>query len=107
MRDPGAVMAGLHLAQLILTNLFKRFLVALRIILDGNLSRHSAHGVNAAPVTGLDQKVDIRLQKVAVHGDVGAIRQKKIGPVAELFDETENVIPAAAVESRRVRAKLI
>ena len=57
MRHPGAVVPGLHFAQLVLPDLFERLLIGLRIVLDRNLRGHAAHGVNAAAVAGLDQQV--------------------------------------------------
>ena len=47
-----------------------RLLVGRRVVLDRNLRRHAAHRVNAAPVTRLDQQIDVRFQEVAVHGDL-------------------------------------
>ena len=44
-------------------------------------------------------------KKVAVHGDQGAVRQHEARLVAELLDEAEDVVPAAAVQSGRVLAK--
>src|ERR1035441_10238465 len=43
---------------------------------------------------------------MAVHSDLGAARQHEARQAAELSDEAENVVPAAAVQARRVLAKL-
>ena len=75
MRHPGAVVAGLHLAQLVGANLIQRLLVGHRIVLDRHLRGHAAHGVNIAAMAGLDQQLRVRLQEMPLHGDFAAIRQ--------------------------------
>ena len=59
MRDPGAVVPGLHFAQFVLAHFRQRLFVRHRIVLDGNLRGHSAHGVSAAAVAGLDQQLHV------------------------------------------------
>ena len=59
MRHPGSVVPGAHFAQLVLAHFFERLFVRRGIVLDGNLRGHSAHGVNAAAVAGLDQQLHV------------------------------------------------
>ena len=47
--DPGAVMSGSDLAELISTDFVHRDLIGLGVVFDGNLGRHSAHGCHLAP----------------------------------------------------------
>ena len=107
MRHPGAVVAGPHFAQLVLADFVERPLVGFGIVLDGDLRRHAAHGMNSAPVAGLDQQLHVRAQEMPVHGDLGAVRQHEIGPVPELLDEAEDVVPAAAVQAGGMLAQLL
>ena len=107
MRDPGAVVSGPHFAELILPHFIERLLIGHRIVLDRHLRRHASHGVDSAAMAGLDQQIDIGLEEMPLHRDQRAIRQHELGEIPELLDEAENVIPAAAVQSRRVIAKLI
>ena len=53
MRDPGAVVAGAHLAQLVGAHLVERRVVGGRVVLDRDLRGHAAHGVGAAAMAGL------------------------------------------------------
>ena len=107
MRHPGAVVAGFDLAQLVGADLVQRLLIGHRIVLDGHLRGHAAHGVNLAAMAGLDQQLRIRLQEMPVHGHFAAIGQHEAGMVAEFLDEAEHVIPASAVEAGGVVAQLI
>ncbi len=107
MRHPCPIMPCLDFTQLILPDSLNRLLVGLGIVLNGNLRGHAPHGVNAAPVAGLDQQVYVRFEEVAIHRDQRPIGQQKIRAVAKLLDETENVVPAAAVQPRRVIAQLV
>src|SRR4051794_25343000 len=100
-------MTGFDLAKFILPYFVEGLLIGNRVILDWNLSGHSSHGVNAALVTCLDEKIHIGLQKCLIHGDFGAIGKDHVGPMSELFDVTENVVPAAAVKPGRMIAELI
>src|SRR5690242_19264193 len=107
MRHPRAIVAGLHFAQLIGAYFFKGNLVSFRVAFDGNLSRHTAHGVDTAAMASLDQQIDVRLEEVPRHGDLGAIGKNAVRGVAKLFYETEDVIPSAAVEAGGMLAQLI
>ena len=57
MRDPRAVVAVAHFAQLVGAHLGERGVVGGRIVLDRNLRRHAAHRVDAAAVAGLDEQL--------------------------------------------------
>ncbi len=71
MRHPGAVVPGMHFAQFVLPHFFERLFVRRRIVLDRNLRRHAAHGVNAAAMAGLNQQIHIGLQEMLLHGHDG------------------------------------
>jgi len=75
VRDPGAVVTGPDLAQLVLPHLLECRFICGRVVLDRDLRGHAAHRVGAAPMAGLDQEVDVRLEEVAVAG--GSIRETK------------------------------
>ena len=107
MRDPGAVVPGLHFAQFILAHFGQRLFVGRRIVLDGNLRRHSAHGVGAAAVARAGSARPRRSQEMLRHGDFGAVRENEVGALAEFLDEAENVIPAAAVQAGGVLAQFV
>ena len=64
MRDPGAVMARLHFAKFVAPHFLQRLLVGRRIVSDRNLRRHPTHGMDAAPVAGLDQQFDVGAQEM-------------------------------------------
>ena len=74
-------------------------IVGFGVALDGDLGSHAAHGVDTAPVTGLDQQLDVRPEEVPVHGDGGAVGKRQVLAIAELLDEAEDVIPTAAVQA--------
>ncbi|VTR65457.1 hypothetical protein DESC_320054 [Desulfosarcina cetonica] len=106
MGHPGAVMAVGGLAGLVGTHLFQGFAVFLRIGLDGNLGGHAADGMGPTAVTGLDGQKRVGMHAVAGHGDLGAVGKQITGNVLEAFNETEDVIPASAVEPGAVFPQL-
>ena len=61
MSDPGSVVPVFGFTTFISANLFKGFLVGLRVVFDRNLRGHAAHGMDAAAMAGLDQELGIRL----------------------------------------------
>lgn len=79
------------------------------VVLEGtwDLEDYAYHGVNAALVAGLDQQLDVCVHEGNGHGHLRAIWQDKLGVLAELLDEAEDVIPAAAVEAGAVVAKFV
>ncbi len=107
MADPGTIMPVARLALLVLAHLEHGQFIGRRIILDGDLRRHAAHGMHTAPVAGLDQQQRIRLQEMGRHGYLAAIRQHKIRMAAETFNHAEDEVPAPAIETRRVLAQFI
>ena len=107
MGDPGAVVSGFDFAELVETHFFERGFIGDGIVLNGNLRRHAAHGMNLAAMAGLDQELDVSLQESAIHGDLGAVGQQEGFVIAEGFDEAENVVPASAIQAGGVLAQLV
>ena len=58
-------MTGLHFAQFVLPHFFQRGFIGGRVVLDGDLRCHAAHGVDAAAMAGLDQQFHVRFQEMA------------------------------------------
>ena len=106
MRHPGAVMAVAGLALLVGMDAAHRLVVGLRIVLDRNLRRHAAHRMHFAAMAGLDHELAVGAQEVRGHADLAAIRQHRPLLLAELLDEAEDVVPAAAVEAGRMVLQL-
>ena len=107
VRDPGAIEAGGHLAQLVGADLGHRGVVggdAGRITAaDRDLRRHAAHRVRAAPVAGLDQQLGVGAQERLGHHHLRALGQHPAcdgaAPVGtERLEVAEDVVPASAVE---------
>ena len=105
--DPGAVVAGADLAQLVGADIVHGHVVGLLVVLDGDLGGHAAHGVDAALVAGLDEQLDVGVHEGHRHGDARAVGQDEVGVLAELLDGAEDVVPAAAVEAGAVVAQLV
>ena len=105
--DPGAVVAGTDLAQLVGADVLHGLVVGGLVVLDGDLGSHAAHGVDAALVAGLDEELDVGIHEGDGHGDGRAVGEDKVGVVAELLDDAEDVVPAAAVETGGVVAQLV
>src|SRR6266540_3787229 len=65
-------------------------------------------GMNAAmpPIAGLDQQLGVGAHERYGHGDLVAVGQGELGPVPELLDDREHVVPAAGVQPGRVVAQL-
>jgi hypothetical protein len=104
---PGTVVAGTYLAKLVGANLCHSSIVCLLVVLDGNLSSHTTHGVDASLVAGLDQELDVCVHEGACHGDRVSVGQDEVGVLAETLNGAEDVIPATAVETSRVVAELV
>ena len=107
VRDPGAVVSVRRLAALVGLDLRERGAVELGVTLDRNLRGHATHGVGAAAVAGLNQGQAVALEEVRLHRDAEAIGEHEVRATAELLDEREDVVPAAAVEPRAVLAQLV
>jgi hypothetical protein len=80
--------------------------IAASFALDRDLRGHAAHGEGAAPVRGLDEEPRVRAQEVRRHRHLAAVGQHEVRVAAELLDEREDVVPAAAVEAHDVVAQL-
>lgn len=100
-------MASAHLTQLIRPHPFHGLVIRLLVVLDGDLRRHTTHSMDTTLVTRLDEQLDIGIHERHRHGDRAAIRQHKVAVLAELLDGAEDIIPAAAVETRAVVTQLI
>src|SRR5437762_3473273 len=61
----------------------------------------------SAAVAGLEAELGVRAHEMRGHRHERAVRQTKVAPVAELLDARKNIIPAAAVETRGMRAQLV
>jgi hypothetical protein len=104
---PGTIVTSAHLAKLVGANLCHGSIVCLLVVLDGNLSSHTTHSVDASLVAGLDKELDVCVHERACHGNGVSVGQDEVGVLAESLDGAEDVIPATAVETRRVVAKLV
>ena len=60
-----------------------------------------------AAMAGLDAELGVAAHEVRGHGDLRAVGQEDGGVGGELFDEGEDVVPAAAVEAGGVLAELV
>ena len=108
VRDPRAVVAVVHLAELVGAHLRERRLVRRRVVLDRDLRGHAAHRVHAAAVAGLDEELRRRRARNALSiVTCAAVGQDGGRVVRALLDEAEDVVPAPAVEARRVLAQLV
>ena len=58
-------------------------------------------------MAGPDQQIDVGGEERLVHRDLHAVGRDEVVPRPELLDEGKDVVPAAAVESRRVVAQLV
>ena len=107
MGDPGAVESLRCLALLVLAHLRERDGVDLGVAAGGDEGRHPAHREGAAVVAGLDEELAVRAHERHRHRHRAAIGEHHLGPVAELLDHAEDVVPAAGVQPGRVLAQLV
>ena len=107
MGDPGAVVAVAGLALLVGPHLREGLLVGDRVVLDRDLRRHAADRVRAAPVARLDREQRVAAHEVGGHRDQGPVGEHEVRAAAELLDDAEDVVPAAAVQPGRVVAQLV
>lgn len=105
--DPGTVVAGADLAELVGADTLHGLVVGGGVVLDGDLSSHATHGVHTTLVAGLDEELDVGVHEGDGHGDGGSVGEDKVGVVAELLDDAEDVVPSAAVETGAVVAELV
>lgn len=105
--DPGAVVAGQGLAQLVRLDVGHGLGVGVLVVLDRYQGRHAAHGVDAAAVAGADEQPDVGVHERHRHVDVDAVRQDEFRVVLEHLDEGEDVVPPTAVETTDVILELV
>lgn len=104
--DPSAVVAGSDLAELVGADLGHGLLVALWVVLERDLGRHTAHGGDLALVAGLDEETNIGVHEGNGHGDVGTVWEDCGAGSTLALDEGEDVVPTATVQSCRVLLEL-
>ena len=97
--DPGAIVAGADLTQLVGAHGVHCLLVGFLVVLDRDLGCHAAHGVHTAAVAGLDEELDVCVHEGNGHGDGAAVGKDEIGVVAEALDDGKDVVPTTAVEA--------
>ena len=107
MRDPGAVVAGTHLAQLVGAHARERQCVRRRVAGNRDLCGHAAHRQGTAAMAGLDQQLGIIFQERHAHADLSPLRQHAIAVPAESLDVREDVVPASAVEADAAPAQRV
>lgn len=99
VRNPGTVVPGLDLPQLVGAHAVHGLGVRGGIVLARNEGRHAAHCVDAAGVACADEELDVGVHEGDGHADVGAVGENEAGAVAEALDKGEDVVPSAAVEA--------
>ena len=77
------------------------------VVFDRNLRRHATHRRRISAMASFHQEQRVTTHKWAGHRDVITIGEYDIFVVAKFFNATENVVPAAAIQSRRMLAQLI
>lgn len=107
MSDPSTVVTGANLSELVGTDTLHGLVVGSGIVLDGDLSSHTTHGVDTSLVAGLDEKLDVGIHEGNGHGDGRSVGEDEVGVVAELLDGAEDVVPSATVETGAVVAELV
>lgn len=63
--------------------------------------------MNASPVAGLNEKLDIGVHERNGHGDGVAIWKYEVRVLAEALDCVEDVVPSTAVKSGRMIAEFV
>ena len=69
--------------------------------------RHPAHRVGTAAVARLHEELAVRPHEGHRHRHRGAIGEHELGPVPELLDDAEDVVPPTGVEPGGVIAQLV
>ena len=105
--NPRAIMTGQNLAPLVFLDLSHFRGIGCRIVLDGDRRRHPAHGKSAALVADVDETLHVGLHERSGHGKMAAIGGDLVVVRLELLDVAEEVVPATAVEAKRVVLELI
>ena len=107
MRDPCAVETVCGLAVLVLLHLRQGHAIHLGVATRGNERRHPTHRVRVVLVASLDKKLGVRAHERHGHRHLRTIGQHEIRPVPELLDDAEDVVPAARIQTARMRAQLV
>src|SRR2546427_873196 len=107
MGDPRTVEAVGRLALLVVTDLRERALGDWGIPPIWDDRRHTAESERAALVAGLHQELGVRAHEGNGHGDLAAVREDELLPIAKLLDDAEHVVPTPRVQPRAVIAKLV
>ena len=74
---------------------------------EGMKAAIPAHRVRAAAMARLDEELAVGAHERHRHRHRGPVGQHELGPVPELLDHAEDVVPAARVEARGVIAQLV
>src|SRR5258707_8694393 len=107
MSHPGAIMTIGGLAPLVGAYTLQRLFVGLGIVLDGDLGRHAADGVDVTAMAGFDREQGIGTQEVRGYGQLSAVGIDEFRYLAELLDSAEDVVPAPAVQAGRVFTQFV
>ena len=107
MRDPRAVEAVSGLASLVLGHAGERDLVDLRVAPARDERGHAADRVRAPAMARRDEQLRVRAHERHGHRHLHPVGEDELGPVSELLDDREDVVPAARVEPGRVVAELV
>ena len=105
--DPSAVVPVGRFAVFVGANFGQRLFVCVGIVLDRDLSGHPANRRSSPMMTGLDRQQRIRPQEMRGHRHLGPIGQHHVRSVAEAFDETEDVVPASAIQAGRMLPQFV
>ena len=107
VRHPGPVEAVLRLTPLVFRHPCEGDLVHLGIATARDERGHSADRVGSALMARAHEELRVRPHERHGHRHLHAVREDELGPVAELLDDREDVVPAAGVEPGRVLAELV
>lgn len=100
-------MSRIHFTQLVCTDLCHGGSVCFRVVLDRNLSSHTADSVHASLVAGLYQKAHVGIHERHSHCGLVAIWEYKARMLAEALYHAKDVIPSTTVQSSTVLPQLI
>lgn len=107
MSNPSTIVTSSDFTSLVSTNLGHSSIIGSRIILDRNLSSHTTHSMNTTLMASLNQQANISIHERSSHGNLGTIRENKLGMFTQALDSTEDVIPTATVQTTGVITQLI
>mmetsp|Transcript_13779 Transcript_13779/g.32783 ORF Transcript_13779/g.32783 Transcript_13779/m.32783 type:complete len:330 (+) Transcript_13779:681-1670(+) len=100
-------MAGQNLAPLVFLDLSHFCGIGGRVVLNGDRRRHPAHGESTALVADIDKTLHVGLHERSGHGKMAAIGGDLVVVRLEFLDVAEEVVPATAVEAKRVVLELV